>query len=309
MTAGAADPRPHNLARYKNGPDEHGTPGKGCRCPGCAQANRDYQARRARLIAYGQWDVLTDATGTRRRIQALMRCGWSMSLLATRLGQPRQVLRAKLHVRGRVTPATAAAVRALYDELWDRPPPAGTRFERRAATMARRYATERGWVPPLAWDEDAIDDPAAVPADGWERGAGREHGTLTAEALDLIGFGLDERQAAERLGVSRGTLSVTLARARVTVPKVTRPAAQAPSGSPAVAAAIRDARVRAGLTQRRLAAVVDVTEVCVQLWERAQRTPGSESWEQLELALGPLGIVRDAGQEPAAAKAGRSRAA
>ena len=305
MTAGAADPRPHNLARYKNGPDEHGTPGKGCRCPGCAQANRDYQARRARLIAYGQWDVLTDATGTRRRIQALMRCGWSVSLLATRLGQPRQVLRAKLHVRGRVTPATAAAVRALYDDLWDRPPPEGTRFERRAATMARRYAEDRGWPPPCAWDDDRIDDPDASPADGWERGGDgkREHGTLTAEALELAGFGLDERQIAERLGVSAGTLSVTLARARG---KAARPAVQAPSGSAEVAAAIREARVRAGLTQVRLAAVVDVTEQCVQMWERAERKPGAEKWVQLELTLGPLGIVREGNPEPAPAKADRA---
>ena len=301
----AADPRPHNLARYKNGPSHDGTPGKGCRCPECGQANRDYQTRRARLIAYGQWDVLSDATGTRRRIQALMRCGWSVSLLAARLGQPRQVLRAKLHVRGRVTPATAAAVRALYDDLWDRPPPEGTRFERRAATMARRYAAERGWPPPCAWDEPAIDDPAASPADGWERGndSKREHGTLTAEALELAGFGLDDRQIAERLGVSAGTLSVTLARARG---KAARPAVQAPSGSAEVAAAIREARAAAGLTQRRLAAVVGVSEISVQLYERAERTPSAKTWVQLELTLGPLGVVREAAPEQEAAKADRA---
>lgn len=304
MTPAAADPRSHNLARYKNGPDADGTPGQGCRCLECAQANRDYQDRRARLIAYGKWDALTDTAGTRRRLQALMRCGWSLSLLAARLGQSRQSLRAKMH-RRRVTAATACAVRGLYDDLWDKPPPEGTRFERRAATMAREYAQERGWALPMAWDDDQIDDPAASPADGWERGTGREYGTLAAEALELIGFGLDERQAAERLGVSAGTLSVTLARATgkraVSV--------QAPSGSPAVAAAIREARVRAGLTQRRLAAVVDVTEVCVQLWERAERTPGPEKWVQLELTLGPLGAVREAGPEPEAAKARPERAA
>jgi ribosome-binding protein aMBF1 (putative translation factor) len=68
---------------------------------------------------------------------------------------------------------------------------------------------------------------------------------------------------------------------------------QPASGSPEVAQAIREARKVAGLTQRRLAALAGVTEVCVQLWERAQRTPGAESWQQLELALGPLGVVRD----------------
>ena len=113
MTTAVAGPRPHGLSRCKNGPDEDGTPGKGCRCPVCSQANRDYQDRRSRAIAYGQWDVLSDATGTRRRLQALMRCGWSLGLLSARLGQSRQVLRAKLHVRARVTPASAAAASLL----------------------------------------------------------------------------------------------------------------------------------------------------------------------------------------------------
>jgi ribosome-binding protein aMBF1 (putative translation factor) len=68
---------------------------------------------------------------------------------------------------------------------------------------------------------------------------------------------------------------------------------QAPSGSAEVARVIREARKRAGLTQRRLASLAGVTEVCVQLWERAVRTPGPERWVQLELTLGPLGIVRE----------------
>ena len=160
-------PRPHGLTRYKRGPDEQGAPGGGCRCDACSQANRDYQDRRTRLIAYGRWDVLSDAAGTRRRLQALVRGGWSLGLMSARLGCTRQVLRLTLHRSERVTAATARAVRELYDELWDQPPPEGTRFEKRAATMARRYARERGWVPPLAWDDDEIDDPAAVPAPGW----------------------------------------------------------------------------------------------------------------------------------------------
>lgn len=70
---------------------------------------------------------------------------------------------------------------------------------------------------------------------------------------------------------------------------------QPATGSPVVAAAIRQARREAGMTQVVLAAAVGVTEVCVQLWERAQRTPGEQSWVQLQLALGPLGVVRETG--------------
>lgn len=83
---------------------------------------------------------------------------------------------------------------------------------------------------------------------------------------------------------------------------------QAASGRPAVAAAIREAREAAGLSQRRLAAVLGVTDVCVGLWERAQRTPGETSWTQLELTLGPLGIVRERGPEAEAQDAATGEA-
>jgi ribosome-binding protein aMBF1 (putative translation factor) len=53
------------------------------------------------------------------------------------------------------------------------------------------------------------------------------------------------------------------------------------------------------MSQADLAAAVGVTGVCVSLWERAQRTPAEEHWVQLELTLGPLGIVREAKPEAA----------
>jgi DNA-binding XRE family transcriptional regulator len=77
-----------------------------------------------------------------------------------------------------------------------------------------------------------------------------------------------------------------------------RKLSQAPSGSPEVASAIREARERLRLSQRRLAVVVGVTDVCVGLWERAERTPSAEVWVQLELALGPLGVIREADPRP-----------
>ena len=68
---------------------------------------------------------------------------------------------------------------------------------------------------------------------------------------------------------------------------------QAPTGSPVLAAAVRRARAEAGLSQYRLAAAVGVSRSAVQMWEDARRMPGEESWVQLELTLGPLGVVRD----------------
>jgi hypothetical protein len=63
------------------------------------------------------------------------------------------------HVRA----GTARAVCALYDELWDQPPPEGTHRDKIAASRARNRAAAHGWPPPLAWDDDTIDDPDVVP--------------------------------------------------------------------------------------------------------------------------------------------------
>jgi lambda repressor-like predicted transcriptional regulator len=204
----------NGLTRYKHGPDEDGTPGRGCRCGRCGEANNAWQRHRYRMAAYGR-DSLASAAGTQRRLQALMRCGWSLGLLSARLGQSRQVLRLTLHRSERVTAATARAVRELYDELWDQPPPEGNRFERRAATMARQYARERGWPLPAAWDDDEIDDPAAAPAEGWERRDGvRRWGVLAEDAAHLLAAGEEPEWVAERLGVSPKTLGTVLMRER-----------------------------------------------------------------------------------------------
>lgn len=97
-----------------------------------------------------------DATGTRRRMQAMARAGWSIADQARRLGRE---VRNHTHCLNydKVTAVTARAVAALYDELyWQVPPDSPTK--KRTIT----WATKRGWLPPQAWVDD-IDDPAAQP--------------------------------------------------------------------------------------------------------------------------------------------------
>lgn len=203
----------HGLGRYKKGPDEHGTADKGCRCGTCRAANAAWQRNQRRMTAYGRWEGRTDAAGTQRRIQALMRNGWSMGLLSARLGCTRQVLRKQLLHGVWVMADTAAQVRALYDVLWDQPPPERDRFERRAATVTREYARRNGFAPPLAWDDDDIDNPAARPADGWERREGREYGALAEEAAELAGHGEIPEMIAVRLAAPLASVERTLSRA------------------------------------------------------------------------------------------------
>lgn len=109
--------------------------------------------------------AVVDSTGTRRRVQALVVRGWSVRCIASALPQPfdRQPLDAALAGRP-VLARTALAVRAVYDELWNQAPPRSTPWEKAAVARSVRRAGAAGWLPPLAWDDDTIDDPAVTPA-------------------------------------------------------------------------------------------------------------------------------------------------
>lgn len=103
-----------------------------------------------------------DATGTRRRLQALVAIGWSQSKLAIRLGMGRANF-SKVICGSLVRKSTADAVTRLYLELWDQLPPRESHRDRIAFSRSRGYAAELGWAPPMAWDDDKIDDPEARP--------------------------------------------------------------------------------------------------------------------------------------------------
>lgn len=104
--------------------------------------------------------TVIDATGTRRRLQALLTRGWPQAHLAHLLGRRRTNVGRLLQART-VTGRTERDVRALYDRIWHTPPPQRTARERAAADQARALAARHGWQPPLAWDDiDTDPDPA-----------------------------------------------------------------------------------------------------------------------------------------------------
>jgi hypothetical protein len=102
-----------------------------------------------------------DATGTRRRLQALVAKGWTQSELARRLGMDRANF-GRTIVSSLVEAGTARAVLALYDELW-RLDPTAEGVPRYRAEAARLIARNNRWAPIGAWDDESIDDPAAAP--------------------------------------------------------------------------------------------------------------------------------------------------
>jgi transcriptional regulator with XRE-family HTH domain len=162
--------------------------------------------------------ALADATGTRRRLQALTARGWPLRELAARLGANTGGLRrTRDGARTRVTADTARKVSALYEELWDQAPPQRTAAERIAASKARARACRHDWAPPLAWDDDTISDPAAGPAGCW-RPSGRttrRGADLAEDASELAAQGYSREQAAARLGVTRGALDRAIERSRI----------------------------------------------------------------------------------------------
>lgn len=102
-----------------------------------------------------------DATGTRRRLQALAVLGWPLRVTAERMGLSRDTLTdVRLGRLSRVRAATATRVAGSYRRMVVEPPRGAARSR---VSEARSQARGRGWVGPMAWDSVSIDDPAAVP--------------------------------------------------------------------------------------------------------------------------------------------------
>jgi hypothetical protein len=157
--------------------------------------------------------------GTRRRLQALMNRGWSPQAIQAATGIP--AARITAAVTGRRQPALALddhQVAAAYDRLWQRPPPQATPRERKQAAAARDTAERHKWPPPMAWDDDLIDQPDARPAPGWARtGTSHRSADLAADLAWIREQGgyrhASIDAAAARLGVKPNTLGQACLRA------------------------------------------------------------------------------------------------
>lgn len=100
-----------------------------------------------------------DATGTCRRVRALYALGHTLTVQCGWYGTCTAVLDRWLY--GRVTwvsQQSADTVRRVYEQesMREAEPTYG-------ANRARLRAARKGWLPPTAWDDDTIDDPATAP--------------------------------------------------------------------------------------------------------------------------------------------------
>lgn len=151
--------------------------------------------------------AVVDAVGTRRRLQALIALGWTQTELAQRTGLLLSTVNALVHARwANVQHATHLRVCRVFDDLSGTPGP---------STRARLMAARRGWAPPLAWDDDTIDDPAAAPTGVALTPAKRTREEILEDFTDTWDEHLGDVQvAAFRLGVTPISLERTLQLAR-----------------------------------------------------------------------------------------------
>lgn len=152
-----------------------------------------------------------DATGTRRRIQALVAIGWPLTHIGHQLGIHPRPLTDLTRVQ-RVTRGTAQRIETGYRRLSGLDPTIHG-VPRNHATAARRTAAARGWHGPLAWDD--IDDPEALPeVDGvttlhpHKRRA--TAADITAEVTHLAGCGESIHSIAKALGRSESRIAQLL---------------------------------------------------------------------------------------------------
>lgn len=156
--------------------------------------------------------------GARRRVAALLAIGWTHAHLHRQTGGV--ATGDVINDPGRRVEAhTYHAIRETYERLCMTPGPSS-----RNRARARRH----GWNPPMAWDEDSIDDPNAIPLGVSREGASSHlvddvdpvavQRALEGHAVDLTraerihavrqlaARGLADPQIAQRVGTSTRTV-------------------------------------------------------------------------------------------------------
>lgn len=101
------------------------------------------------------------AHGVTRRLRALAALGWTGKDLAVHLHvSPDRVSQLMTEQSPTVRPETRDAVRRLYDALSMTVPDHHPAW---LLARNRRHAAAKGYAPPLAWDDHALDDPDGRP--------------------------------------------------------------------------------------------------------------------------------------------------
>lgn len=155
-------------------------------------------ARRVLALQVPMEPLKVPQIGVQRRLGALLRMQWSHREIKARGVRSSVLLHQKCDWVHR---STHEQVVRLYDELCMTLGP---------SVKSATWAKNRGYQPPLAWDEQTIDDPEALPV--YAEYDGRRHGKQE-EYEFLLSCGESEEQALKQLGITPRALEKWKARA------------------------------------------------------------------------------------------------
>ncbi len=141
------------------------------------------------------------SVGAARRLRALTSLGWPTAVLAEQTDADQDAIEDALDQGVVFSRVLRVRAEQVYRRLEMTLGPCETTRDR---------ARARRWAPPLAWDDDTVDDPAAEPQG--VRPTGWAPKVTLAELEDLAEMGLSRAEAAMRLGVTRAAIDQTVRR-------------------------------------------------------------------------------------------------
>lgn len=150
-------------------------------------------------------DGKTDASGARRRLQAMAVHGFPLSFASLHVGSKESSLNVvRSGVRTRILISRMVLIRHMHEEFCDLNP-LKLGIGQRQSSLAQTVARRGGWLPTEAWDD--IDDPNCKP-----RTKPTPKYIRTAEDYQELTekFGLNRRQAADRLDMSVDAVNAAL---------------------------------------------------------------------------------------------------
>lgn len=182
-----------------------------------------------------------DATGTVRRVRALIAAGFGCEIMAKRMGCSLQaVFQLSKGTRSHVMAATASRIADLYDELQGLAPE-GQGGTKQGISKARGLGRRNGWATPSCWDPETIDDPEAIPQ--W-----------TGECGTWVGARIHRRE------------QIPMCEACTPVDR----GLEVPGFD---AAKLRGLRERRGLSRAKLGDMIGVNASTIQYWEDGRSVP------------------------------------
>lgn len=120
-------------------------------CDACRRASTKYHKERRLKMDKGlPHTQFISATGSRRRVQALMTLGWPLVVILDHAGVVRRSLYHFMDA-DRINRDDARKIEATYRKLMVRPP-STKEVDQRQITRAKNKAISSGWAGPMDWN-------------------------------------------------------------------------------------------------------------------------------------------------------------